>query len=121
MGPGREEPLEVFLLTSIHWAHLDTFWDRKPSMVAQNSTTMRNIIHTCQERFGVKENSIVDPQGPHQICDTFGMLMACVLLDHSLKKGFNAPTVQFETSQKNRLALLNYDHTTSTAEELQLH
>jgi hypothetical protein len=53
------------------------------------------------------------------MCDTFGRLKACVLLEHSLKRGFNAPNVQFETIRKTHLAVSHYDSTTT--EDLQLH
>jgi hypothetical protein len=45
--------------------------------------------------------------------DTFGMMTAVVLLDHSLNTGINAATVQFNTICKTRSAMSNYERTTA--------
>jgi hypothetical protein len=43
--------------------------------------------------------------------DTFGMMTAVVFLDHSLNAGINATTVHFNTVQKTRAAMSNYERT----------
>jgi hypothetical protein len=53
------------------------------------------------------------PQGPHPVEDTFGMMTAVILLDHSLNAGINAATVQFNTVQKTRSAMSKYERTTA--------
>jgi hypothetical protein len=53
------------------------------------------------------------PQGPHPVEDTFGMMTAVVLLDHSLNAGINAVAVQFNTIRKTRSAMSNYERTTA--------
>jgi hypothetical protein len=52
-------------------------------------------------------------QGPRPVEDTFGMMTAVVLLDHSLNAGINAATVQFNTVRKKRSAMSNYERTTA--------
>jgi hypothetical protein len=59
------------------------------------------------------------PQGPHHLEDSFGMLKACVLLDHSLSQGINKVNVQLETIHKICSTVSNYDHTTCGELELQ--
>jgi hypothetical protein len=53
-------------------------------------------------------------QGPHPVEDTFGMMTAVALLNHSLNAGINAATVQFNTGQKTRSAMSNYERTTAS-------
>jgi hypothetical protein len=53
------------------------------------------------------------PQDPHPVEDTFGMMTAVVLLDHSLNAGINAAMVQFNTIRKTRSAVSNYERTTA--------
>jgi hypothetical protein len=116
---GREDQVEVFLLTTSSPANLDAFWARKSSTVSHNGTTMRNIVRIGQERFGVTGSSVFKAQGPHPLEDSFGMLKSCMLLDNSLNQGRNETNVQFETIRKTRSAVSNYDCT--TREDLELH
>jgi hypothetical protein len=92
---GREDPVNVFLLKMIRRANLDAFWAIKSSTVYHNGTTMINIVKISQERFGVTGSSVFNEQGPHPLEDSFGMLKACDLLDHSLNQGRNEANVQF--------------------------
>jgi hypothetical protein len=117
--PGIEDPLDIILLMNIHRANLDAFWARKSSTVSHNGATMRNIVRVSQERFSVTGSIVFKAQGPHPLEDSFGMLKACVLLDHSLNQGRNEANVQFETIRKTRSAVSNYDR--MTREELELH
>jgi hypothetical protein len=95
------------------------FWARKSWAVAHNGSAMRNIVRIYQEQFGVTNSAVFEPQGPHSLNDSFGMLKAYVVLDHSLEQGINADNVQFETIRKTRSVVSNYDRTTSR--ELELH
>jgi hypothetical protein len=110
--PGREYPADVFLLKTIRQASLDVFWAIKSSTVSHNGTTMRNIVRFSQEHLGVIVSSMFKAQGPRPLEDSFGMLKACVLLDHSLNQGSNETNVQFETIRKMQSAVSNYDRTT---------
>jgi hypothetical protein len=80
---------------------------------------MRNIVRISREHFGVTGSDVFTPQGPHPLEVSFGMLKACVFLDHSLNQGTNEADVQFETIRKTRSTVSNYDRTTH--EELELH
>jgi hypothetical protein len=51
----------------------------------------------------------------HPVEDTFGMMTAVVLLNHSLNTGINAAMVQFKTFRKTRSAMSNYERTTAPA------
>jgi hypothetical protein len=53
------------------------------------------------------------PQEPHPVDDTIGMVVAVDLIDHSLNAGVNETTVQFNTIQKTRSAVSNYERTTA--------
>jgi hypothetical protein len=98
--PGREDPSEVLLLTTIFQANLDAFWARKSSTVSHNATTTRKNVRISQERFGVTGSSVFKAQGPHPLEYSFGMLKAYVFLYHSLNQGRNESNLQFETIRK---------------------
>jgi hypothetical protein len=53
------------------------------------------------------------PQGPHPVEDTFRMMTAVVMLDHSLNGGINAATLQFNTIHKTWSSMSNYERTTA--------
>jgi hypothetical protein len=107
--PGRENTAGIFLLTKIRQENLDAFWARKSSAVSHNRTTMRNIVRISQEHFGVTGSSVFNPQGPHSLEYSFGILKVCVLLDHYLNQGRNESNVQFKTIHKTQSAVSNYD------------
>jgi hypothetical protein len=87
---------------------LDAFWARRPGTVKSNLTLMLRIVKVQEEGHGIPIGQMFRPQGPHPVGDTFRMMTAVVLLDHSLNAGINATTVQFNTIRKTRSAMSNY-------------
>jgi hypothetical protein len=81
--------------------------------VKSNLTLMLRIAKVQEEDHGIPRGHMFRPQGPHPVEDTFGMMTAVVLLDHSLNVGINAATVQFNTVRKTRSAMSNYERTTA--------
>jgi hypothetical protein len=117
--PLRDDYTDRNLLTAIRRANLDSFWGRATTTVSGNLSTMRNIVRTMREIYGVGGGvHYFPPQGPHPLEDTFGMFASCVMLEHSLNPGINEANVQFGTIRKTRSALTNYSAT--TANELTL-
>jgi hypothetical protein len=53
------------------------------------------------------------PQEPHPVDDTIVIVMVVALIDHSLNAGVNETTLQFNTIQKTRSAVSNYERTTA--------
>jgi hypothetical protein len=78
-----------------------------------NITLMLRIVKFQEEDHGIPRGHMFRPQDPHPVEDTFGMMTAVVLLDHSLNAGINAATVQFNTIQKTPSAMSNYERTTA--------
>jgi hypothetical protein len=104
---------DLRLLCGIRRANLDAFWARRPGTVKSNLTLMLRIVKVQEEDHGIPRGHMFRPQGPHPVEDTFGMMTAVVLLNHSLNAGINAATVQFNTVQKTRSAMSNYERTTA--------
>jgi hypothetical protein len=77
----------------------------------RNITLMFRIVKVQEEDHGIPRGHMFRPQGPHPVEDTFGMMTAVVLLDHSLNAGINAVTVQFNTVRKTRSVMSNYEGT----------
>jgi hypothetical protein len=117
--PLRGDYTDRNLLTAIRRSNLDAFWGRASSTVAGNLNTMRNIVRTMRDKYGVSSDSrYFPPQGPHPIEDTFGMFAACVMLEHSLNSGINEANIQFGTIRETRSALSNYSATTMHKQDL---
>jgi hypothetical protein len=95
------------LLCGIRKANLDAFWSRRPGTVKSNLTLMLRIVKVQEDAHGIPRGQMFIPQGPHPVEDTFGMMNAVVLLDHSFKAGINAPTVQLNTIHKTQSAMTN--------------
>jgi hypothetical protein len=74
---------------------------------------MLRIVKVQEEDHGIPIGHMLWPQGPHPVEDTFGMMTAVVLLDHSLNAGLNAAMVQLNTIQKTRSSMSNYESTTA--------
>jgi hypothetical protein len=75
---------------------------------------MLRIVKVQEEDHVIPRGHMFRPQGPHPVEDTFGMMNAVVLLDHSLNTGINAATVQLNTVRKTRSDKSNYERTTAT-------
>jgi hypothetical protein len=52
-------------------------------------------------------------QGPLTVEDSFGIMVAVALLNHSLNGGINAENVQFNTIHKTSSVMSNYERTTA--------
>jgi hypothetical protein len=98
--PFASDLKDLSLLCGIRRAKLDSFWARRPGNVKSNLTLMLRIVKIQEEAHGIPIGQMFRPQGPHPVEDTFGMMTAVVLLDHSLNAGINAATVQFNTIRK---------------------
>jgi hypothetical protein len=114
----KRDPLSINLkglrlLCGIRRANLDAFWARRPVTVKSNITLMLRIVKVQEEVHGIPRGQMFRPQGPHPVEDTFGMMTAVVLLDHSLNAGINAATVQFNTIRKTWSSMSNYERTTA--------
>jgi hypothetical protein len=72
---------------------------------------MLRIVKVQEEAHGIPRGQMFCPQGPRPVEDTFGIMNAVVLLDHSLNAGINAPTIQFNTIPKTLSAMSNYERT----------
>jgi hypothetical protein len=111
--PFSSDLRDLRLLCGIRRANLDAFWARRPGTVKSNFTLMLRIVKVQEEDHGIPRGHMFRPQGPHPVEDTFGMMTAVVLLNHSLNAGINAATVQFNTIRKTRSAMSNYERTTA--------
>jgi hypothetical protein len=74
---------------------------------------MLRIVKVQEEFHGIPRGQMFRPQGPHSVEDTFRIMSALVLLDHSLNAGINAATVQFNIIRKTRSSMSNYERTTA--------
>jgi hypothetical protein len=92
---------------------LDASWARRSGTVKSNLTLMLRIVKVQEEDHGIPRGQMFRPQRPHPVEDTFGMMTAVVLLDHSLNAGINAAAVHFNTIRKTRSAMSNYEKTTA--------
>jgi hypothetical protein len=111
--PFSSDLRDLRLLCRIRRANLVAFWARIPGTVKSNLTLMLMIVKVQEEDHGIPRGHMFRPQGPHPVEDTFGMMNAVVLLDHSLNAGINAATVQFNTVPKTCSAMSNYKRTTA--------
>jgi hypothetical protein len=92
---------------------LDAFWARRPGTVKSNLTLILRIVRVEEEDYGIPRGHMFRTQGHHPVEDTFRIMTAVVLLDHSLNAGINAATVQFNIVRKTRSAMPNYERTTA--------
>jgi hypothetical protein len=74
---------------------------------------MLRIVKVQEEAHRIPRGQMFCPQVPRPLEDSFGMMTAVVLLDHSLNAGINAATVQFNTICKTRSAMSNYERMTA--------
>jgi hypothetical protein len=112
--PFASDLKDLNLLCGIRRANLDEFWARRTGTVKSNLTLMVRIVKVQEETHGIPRGQMFRPQGPHPLEDTFGIMTAVVLLDHSLNAGINGATVQFNTIPKTWSAMSNYERTTAS-------
>ena len=96
-------------LLCIRRANLDAFWSRERSTVAANLNEARRYLANM-ESMGL-ETIAFPPKGPHPLCDSWGMSVACAILLRSKDRGRNAKHVQFETVRRTRSMYSNVSHT----------
>jgi hypothetical protein len=111
--PFSSDLRDLRLLCGSRRANLDAFWARGPGTVKSNLTLMLRIVKIQREDHVIPRGHMFLQQGPHPVEDTFGMMNAVVLLDHSLNSGINAVTVLLNTVRKTRSAMSNYERTTA--------
>jgi hypothetical protein len=111
--PFSSDLRDLRLLYGIRRANLDAFWARTPGTVNINLTLMLSIVKVQEEDHGIPRGHMFRPQGPDPVEDTFGIMNAVVLLDHSLNAGINPAKVKFNTVRKTRSAMSNYERTTA--------
>jgi hypothetical protein len=111
--PFSSDLRDLRLLYGIRRANVDAFWARIPGTVKSNITLILRIVKVQEEDHGIPRGHMFRAQGPHPVEDTFGMMTAVVLLNHSLNAGINAATVQFNTVRKTLSAMSNYERTTA--------
>jgi hypothetical protein len=87
-------------LKFVRRANLDGLWSREPSAVAGNLSQARKM-EKCGEDIGL--GSVAPAIGPFPLEDTFGMKVACVLLQRSAN-------IQFATARKIRSTYSNVFH-----------
>ncbi|KAL7577826.1 hypothetical protein ACA910_010574 [Epithemia clementina (nom. ined.)] len=107
--PADTDTRNRLFLICIHRANLDAFWSRESSTVGKNWSEMESFLQ-CSNMLGI--SSPLPVQGPHPVADTFGIATACAMLMKTLRAGRNTDQIQFETAQKVRLVISNFDHTT---------
>ena len=91
---------DMNLLVGIRRANLDAFWGRSSSTVSTNKSNLKRLFSIASDDYGMK--AILPEMGLHELCDSWGMDIAMVLLGKSLDKGLYGPNVQFETVRKLR-------------------
>ena len=96
---------DMNLLVGIRRANLDAFWGRSASTVSTNKSNLKRLFSIASDDYGMK--AILPEMGPHELCDSWGMGIAVVLLGKSLDKGLYGPNVQFETVRKLRSSYSN--------------
>jgi hypothetical protein len=109
------------LLTGIRRCNLDALWGREAGTVSSNLSVMLDCVNLSDLRFGVNElsqSSLFPPQGPHPVEDTFGMMIAVVMVEQSMRLGKRSANIQWNTVRKTRSAVSNYHHTTAQSCQL---
>jgi hypothetical protein len=105
---------DVNMLVAIRRANLDALWAREPGTVSGNLGLMRRSVGIAESVYGInlKSTPLFEPQGPHPVADTFGMLPAIIMLEESLRPGKRTQNIQWGTLRKTRSAFSNFYHTT---------
>jgi hypothetical protein len=109
------------LLTGIRRCNLDALWGREVGTVSSNLSVMLDCVNLSDFRFGVNESSagsLFPSQGPHPVEDNFGMMIAVVMIEQSLRSGKRSANIQWNTIRKTRSAFSNYHHTTAPSCQL---
>ena len=104
-NPRAESRQDKNLLIGIRRANIDAFWGRSSSTVNTNKNNLKRFQAIASDDYGM--TMTLPEMGPHELCDSWGMGIAVVLLGKSLDKGLYGPNVQFETARKLRSAYSN--------------
>ncbi|KAL7565747.1 hypothetical protein ACA910_010187 [Epithemia clementina (nom. ined.)] len=94
-------------------ANIDAFWSRRPSTVKANLQEVNRIMGQANQ-LGIMSPMFGFDRGPFPLRDTMGMVPAILLLQRSLDRGKNSPTIQWDTMRGLWTAYSNLVHTTST-------
>jgi hypothetical protein len=106
--PFASDLKDLSLLCGIRRSNLDALQARRPGTVKSKLTLLLMTVKVQEECHGISRGQMFRPQGHHPVEDTFRMMTAVVLLDHSLNVAINAATVQFNTIRKTRSDMSNY-------------
>jgi len=102
--------LDRKLFQYIRRASLDSLWAREPATVSGNLSQVR-ALHRCRNSIGLGgSDSGIPKLKPFPVEDTFGMGIACIMLERSLDPGKWEDTIQFATARKIRSAYSNLYH-----------
>ena len=80
--PGLKDYLDRKLFQYIRKASLDSLWSREPATVGGNVSQAR-AMERCGRSIGLE--SVSPKMGPFPVENTFGMKVACVMLEWSLE------------------------------------
>ncbi|KAL7578517.1 hypothetical protein ACA910_011578 [Epithemia clementina (nom. ined.)] len=92
-------------------ANLDAFWSRRPSTVGNNLQEMQQVMRISNS-MRLDHPLETFKRGPFPLSDTFGMAAAIISLQHSLDKGENSKTIQWDTMRGVRSVMSKFVHTT---------
>ncbi|KAL7580625.1 hypothetical protein ACA910_002141 [Epithemia clementina (nom. ined.)] len=109
--PDVEAQEDKWVLLCIVRANLDAFWSRRASTVSNNLQDMKRVIR-IDNAMGIDNPMESFKRGPFPVKDTFGMVLAIILLQQLLDRGKNARTIQWDTMQGVHSAMSNFMHTT---------
>lgn len=99
---------DKLLLVCLRQAILDNFWSREQFIVQGSLNLVHNsLVDGKVFGFGGKVYSAL---GPFLVRDCSAEVIACIMMQRSLKAGKNAKIIQFETLQKTRSCHANYLH-----------
>jgi len=99
------------MLFCVRRACLDSFWSWCPGTVKSNTGEMSRSFARAIG-LGLDDPLGQHKRGPFPLRDTWGMAMACILLERTLDRGHNAATLQFNTARGITTVFNNYFHTT---------
>jgi hypothetical protein len=101
-------PQDLRMLKLIRRANLDALWSREPSTVLATLNGCR--YGSSIARYLGFGDYLFPPMGPFPLQDTFGMGIAIVMLESSLRPGRYDSHVQYRTIRKLRSAYFNVYH-----------
>ena len=113
--PDPQDYLDRKLFQYIRRASLDSLWSREPATVGGNLSQAR-AMERCGRSIGLE--SVSPKMGPFPVEDSFGMKVACAMLERSLDPGKWEATIQFATARKVRSAYSNIYHASANVGRL---